>query len=87
MLINDTAAAVVLGVTCPQLTEALAAGPAVAPACCEAVRPLVAGGCACQTADGYGGLTPLMLAAVARVAQASCGRGTLFNPCDASYGC
>jgi hypothetical protein len=87
MLLNDTAAAVVLAVTCPQLTEALASGLAVSPACCEAVRPVVAGGCACQTAEGYAGFTPLMLAAVARVAQASCGRGSLYNPCDASYGC
>ena len=76
-----------MGVTCPQLTEALAAGPAVPAQCCDVVRPLIAGGCACQRAEGYGGFSPLMLTAIARVAQISCGRGSLYDPCMASYGC
>ena len=58
---------------------------------CSALRDFTKNGCSCN-ADVISeasklGFSSTMLFATARVAQVACGRGTVFNSCDQSYGC
>jgi len=58
---------------------------------CSALRDFTKNGCSCN-ADVAAEATKLgfsstMLFATARVAQVACGRGTVFNSCDQSFGC
>ena len=58
---------------------------------CSALREFTKNGCSCNadvTAEAARlGFSSTMLLATARVAQVACGRGTVWNSCDQSFGC
>eukprot|EP00884_Botryococcus_braunii_P019949 jgi/Botrbrau1/6638/Bobra.104_2s0025.1 len=60
--------------------------------CCEDLVRFIEDGCTCNQqvlslAQNLGGVNPTTIAATARKAQVSCGRGQIYDPCTAGYGC